>query len=106
MTITTRYRGATNNRGARVEAVIQKRSNGVRVTQWITYDHTVSSEVMHRRAAIAVAVKAGLREWWLSQEVVVGETDYGYVHVPVVDAYKPIEVPGWMVDSKGHELRS
>jgi hypothetical protein len=91
MIITTKYQAATDTRGPRIVAVVEGGQYG-KVKAWIPYRGDVSTMEMHQRAAIAVATKAGLRGWWLRQEVVVGETDTGYVHVPIVDPYKPIAV--------------
>ena len=53
-TITTRYKGATNYRGARMVAVA---SGGRRVS--VPYPHELSGDDCHREALYALAVKLG-----------------------------------------------
>ncbi len=75
-TITTKYLGPTDKRGARIVATT---SSGVRAVVPFSYD--VSTEDCHRLAALAVYDKCG----WTGR-MIAGETRSGYVWVFVDDA--------------------
>jgi hypothetical protein len=70
-TITTRYHGPTNTRGARVTASDEDN----RIT--LSWDHEVGSQENHDAAARALCVKLD----WVSHDLYRGATKRGYVYV-------------------------
>ena len=79
--ITTRYRGPTNTRGARI---IASDMDGNRAT--ISYPYELSGEAVHRKAAEALCAKMG---WAGSLEG--GAINGGYVFVfttPPIDDHR------------------
>ena len=70
-TITTKYHGPTNNRGARISATS---SSGIRVS--VPYAHELNSEDAHKVAMIALCRKL---KW--TGKFTSGEQEKGYVFV-------------------------
>ena len=75
-TITTKYHGPGNVRGARISA---KTTSGIKIS--LSWDYTLDADENHRRAAEMLAVKLGWRGQWASGALADGST----VWVPVFD---------------------
>ena len=71
-TISTKYMGVTNHRGARIKAITS--SKGASVT--LSYDHALNSDENHRKAAAALKAKI---DW--KGRMIGGHTEPGMVWV-------------------------
>lgn len=80
LTITTKFNGPTNTKGATIAATINvtNPATGKKMVRRVPYDHAKSLSGNHDHAAHCVAVFAGLtvRQW------VKGELDNGTVYTP------------------------
>jgi hypothetical protein len=74
--IKTKYLCPTDHKGSRIKATA---SGGQTLT--IPYDHALSSDDLHVKAALALAARLG----W-SGEYAAGRDDNGHVFVPVTEA--------------------
>jgi len=104
-TITTKYFGPGNRRGARIRAAHTAGAH----TVTLPWDHEYDAETNHRRAAVALAVKLGWDGEWIGGCLNARQNVYVLVSGAMIDGFRvdPPRVPaapkGWDVVETSHD---